>query len=138
MRIPQAMYLVGFRCAMPSQYALSSRLTTLSRSFGPVVLSPVAEDYGRRYTFTLCLLGTYIFQIPIALAPNYATLVVCRFIAGFIASPIFNSVCNIPDLWSNTDDFIPGLALNFWAFCAELIVIAPIWGAYMTRDLGWR
>ncbi len=63
---------------------------TRKYSFGPVVLSPVAEDYGRKYTFTLCLLATYIFQIPIALAPNYATLVVCRFIAGFVASPIFN------------------------------------------------
>lgn len=65
------MYLVGF-------------------AFGPVLLSPIAEDYGRKWTFFVCLLLTYIFQIPIALARNYATLVVCRFIAGFIASPIFN------------------------------------------------
>jgi MFS family permease len=70
------MYLVGF-------------------AFGPVVLSPIAEDYGRRWTFAICLALTYIFQIPIALAPNLTALVICRFIAGFIASPIFNvsSMC---------------------------------------------
>ena len=48
------------------------------------------------------------------------------------------SVCNIPDLWGDTDAFVPGFALNIWAFCAELIVIAPIWGAYMVKNLGWR
>jgi MFS family permease len=55
-----------------------------------VVLTPLAEDYGRKYTFTASCALLYIFQIPIALAPNYATLVVCRFIGGFVASPIFN------------------------------------------------
>ena len=59
-------------------------------SFGPVVLTPISEDYGRRITFTISALLLSILHIPIALAPNYATLVICRFIAGFVASPIFN------------------------------------------------
>lgn len=55
-----------------------------------VVLTPISEDYGRKITFTVSAILLYLFQIPIALAPNYATLIICRFIAGFVASPIFN------------------------------------------------
>ena len=135
-RIPQAMYLVGF-------------------SLGPVVLTPLAEDYGRKPVYTASMILLYLFQIPIALAPNFVTLAVCRFIGGFVASPIFNvrapaevmhtslhgvskSCCNIPDLWRSTDEFWGGFALNIWAFAAESIVLAPIWGAYIVLDISWR
>lgn len=33
---------------------------------------------------------------------------------------------------------MPFFALNIWAFSAESIVLAPIWGAYITLDYGWR
>jgi len=48
------------------------------------------------------------------------------------------SCCNIPDLWRTTDEGIPFFALNIWAFSAESIVIAPIWGAYINMRYGWR
>lgn len=73
------MYLIGF-------------------SFGPVVLSPIAEDYGRKWVFTAGLVLLYALHIPIALAPTYATLPICRFLAGFVAAPIFNVRLIIRDL----------------------------------------
>jgi hypothetical protein len=51
---------------------------------------------------------------------------------------IRQSVCNIPDLWRDTDEPVAGFALNTWAFSAEIIVIAPIWSAYIYASLGWR
>lgn len=48
------------------------------------------------------------------------------------------SCCNIPDLWRSTDDGVAFFALNIWAFSAEIIVVAPIWGAFINRDYGWR
>lgn len=66
-RVAQAIYLIGF-------------------SFGPVILVPIGEDYGRKPLFTICLILTWVFQIPCALAPNYATLVVFRLFAGIVSS----------------------------------------------------
>jgi len=107
-------------------------------ALGPVVLTPISEDYGRRPTFAACLAVLALLQIPTALAPDYATLVVCRFLSGCVAAPIFNSCCNVSDLWQDLNQGVPGFAINVWALSIELIVLAPIWGAYITERLGWR
>ena len=55
-----------------------------------IVLTPISEDYGRKTIFIACLTLVYLLHIPIALAQNIETLMICRFLAGFMASPIFN------------------------------------------------
>lgn len=58
-----------------------------------IVLTPISEDYGRKTIFIACLTLVYLLHIPIALAQNIETLMICRFLAGFMASPIFNVSC---------------------------------------------
>jgi MFS family permease len=41
-------------------------------------------------------------------------------------------------MWRSQDEGIAFFALNIWAFSAEIIVIAPIWGSYMNLRYGWR
>jgi MFS transporter, DHA1 family, multidrug resistance protein len=107
-------------------------------SVGPLVLSPLGEDYGRRWTFSICFFLFYIFQIPCALAENIATLITCRFIGGILASPILNACGAIPDLWP-TSAPQAGWALNFWAVSAEIVVIVPWIGALIERRFDdWR
>jgi hypothetical protein len=41
-------------------------------------------------------------------------------------------------MWPDTNEFISFFAINIWALTAEAIVLGPIWGSYITRNLGWR
>ncbi|GAA95518.1 uncharacterized protein L969DRAFT_85192 [Mixia osmundae IAM 14324] len=127
---------------------LVARLGQMSYLFGfaigPVVLTPIVEDYGKKRIFTVCILLSYAMLIPCALAQNIGTMTSVRFIAGFFASPIFNALGNLPDMFSaseSPDDFHQlGWLLNFWALTAEIIVLAPLMGAYIAANprLGWR
>ncbi|GLB42212.1 putative mfs general substrate transporter [Lyophyllum shimeji] len=108
-------------------------------SVGPVILTPLAEDFGRKKVLTACLaiLCAYLFQIPSALATNFGTIVVSRAICGIAGAAVINSVGNIPDLWRGDD--IGGLwAMNGWAYSAETVMLGPLIGAYINRAVGWR
>lgn len=87
-RIPQATYLLG----LLSSVLVSSPSESPSSGFsvGPVILTPLAEDYGRKWIYTGCIIILYLLQIPCALAHSIATLIVVRFIAGCFASPLLN------------------------------------------------
>ena len=77
-----------------------------------------------------------IFQIPCALAPNYATIVVFRFLAGFFAATTFNSVGIISDMWEPEEQSWP---VNCFALAAELgAEVAPVIGGYLLVAAGWR
>jgi MFS family permease len=61
----------------------------LGFAFGPLVLSPLSEIYGRRLLFNISSFATLAFSIASALAPNIAVFIVFRFISGsFGAGPM--------------------------------------------------
>ncbi|KAM0562031.1 hypothetical protein ACHAPJ_002473, partial [Fusarium lateritium] len=61
----------------------------LGFAFGPVLLSPLSELYGRRLLFNISNVVTLGFSIGSALAPNIASFIIFRFIAGsFGAGPM--------------------------------------------------
>lgn len=51
-------------------------------AFGSELWAPWSEDLGRWPVLQLSLFLVNIWQIPCALAPNYGTIVVCRFLGG--------------------------------------------------------
>ncbi|KAG5732343.1 Polyamine transporter 1 [Termitomyces sp. T112] len=99
---------------------------------GPVLLTPLAEDFGRKKVNVACLC-----LIPCALAHNLGTIVVCRFFCGILGATVFNSVANIPDLWKG-DDIVGLWAMNIWAYSAEVLVLGPMIAAYINHAFGWR
>jgi len=62
-RIPQMMFLVAY-------------------AFGCELWAPWSEEFGRWPIQQMSLFLVNIWQIPCALAPNYGTYVVCRFLGG--------------------------------------------------------
>lgn len=65
---------------------LEVSLFVLGFAFGPIVWGPLSELYGRR---TPLLVGYFIFaifNIPVAVATNIQTIMVCRFFGGFFSS----------------------------------------------------
>ncbi|PWN39962.1 MFS general substrate transporter [Ceraceosorus guamensis] len=116
-RVTQAVFLYGF-------------------AVGAVVTTPVSEDYGRRPTVFGFSLLLAIFQIPCALAPNFATVVAFRLLSGFVASVAFTSVGVINDLFEADNQ---GWAVNTFAISAEAgAVIGPVIGGYLFEAAGWR
>ncbi|KAJ5919503.1 hypothetical protein N7454_009338 [Penicillium verhagenii] len=71
------------------EFGVSSEITTLALSLyvlgyaiGPVMLAPLSEYFGRQPVYVVSWFFLFLFQLPLALAPNIGTILVFRFIAG--------------------------------------------------------
>jgi MFS family permease len=53
----------------------------------PLVWRPLSERYGRRPIFLISLIGSLVCNIGCACSPTYATMGLCRALAGFFISP---------------------------------------------------
>jgi MFS family permease len=81
------------------EFGVSAEVATLGLSmyvlgfaFGPLLLAPLSEHYGRSPVYFIGWGLLVIFNIPVALAPNIGTVIVCRFICGFFGSaPLTNT-----------------------------------------------
>ncbi|KAJ4329403.1 hypothetical protein N0V84_000037 [Fusarium piperis] len=109
----------------------------LGFAFGPILLSPLSELYGRRLLFNVSNLVTLAFSIGSALAPNIASFIVFRFIAGsFGAGPMNIGGGSIADQ----------VALARRGFVMSIFftgiflgpVIGPVIGGFIAKSLGWR
>ncbi|KAF4461105.1 multidrug resistant [Fusarium albosuccineum] len=109
----------------------------LGFAFGPVLLSPLSELYGRRLLFNISNVVTLCFSIGSALAPDIASFIVFRFIAGsFGAGPMNIGGGSIADQ----------VALSKRGFVMSIFftgiflgpVIGPVIGGFIAKGLGWR
>lgn len=55
-------------------------------AFGPIMWGPFSELYGRKYPLFFGFFVFAIFQIPVAVAQNLQTIMICRFFGGFFGS----------------------------------------------------
>lgn len=58
----------------------------LSLGFGPLILAPLSENFGRRKLYLVCFSFFSLLQIPTALSPNIETMITLRTISGFFGS----------------------------------------------------
>ncbi|KAF2427134.1 MFS general substrate transporter [Tothia fuscella] len=79
-RVPQMTFLVAY-------------------GFGCELWAPWSEEYGRWPIQQLSLFLVNIWQIPCALAPNYATLVVCRLLGGLSTAGGSVTLGVLADMW---------------------------------------
>lgn len=54
--------------------------------FGPLILAPFSETFGRRKVYIWCFTVFTLLQIPTALSPNVESLIAMRTIAGMFGS----------------------------------------------------
>jgi MFS transporter, DHA1 family, multidrug resistance protein len=108
------------------------------KRIGPLVWGPLSEVYGRTQPLFIGFTIFVIFQIPVAVAQNLETIMICRFLAGcFGAAPIAIVGGTYADFW---DVFDRGIATAGFAGATFLGPIAgPIVGEFITKSyLGWR
>ncbi|KAF2794387.1 MFS general substrate transporter [Melanomma pulvis-pyrius CBS 109.77] len=109
----------------------------LGYSFGPLVIAPCSEQWGRAVVYNVCNFIFLVFNIACALAPNLNALIVFRVFAGIAASsPLTLGAGTIADM-------IPlekrGLAMASWIL-GPLVgpTFGPLAGGYLAAAKGWR
>lgn len=83
---------------------LGTSLTVFGFAVGPLCWAPLSELYGRRLPLFLGYAIFAIFQIPVAVAQNLQTIMVCRFFVGvFGCSPLAVVGGAMADIWNPVD-----------------------------------
>ncbi|KAH6638520.1 major facilitator superfamily domain-containing protein [Truncatella angustata] len=103
-----------------------------------LVLLPLMEDFGVRPAFLLTYFVFICFLIPVGLAQNFATLIICRFFSGGCVSILANTVAGIA---SNVFDGYRArtIPVNMYIlFYMAGSSLGPAIGAVILQHLPWR
>ncbi|CAH0044341.1 unnamed protein product [Clonostachys solani] len=105
--------------------------------FGPLLLAPLSEIYGRTIIYHTCNFGFLIWTVACALSNNIISLIIFRFLAGLAGSaPMTIGAGSIADM-------IPlhkrGLAMMGWIMGPVLgPAFGPLIAGYLGQAKGWR
>ncbi|KAK2749124.1 hypothetical protein FQN55_003826 [Onygenales sp. PD_40] len=108
----------------------------IAYAFGSELWAPWSEEIGRWPIMQLSLLLVNLWQIPCALAQNFPTIVVGRFLAGLCSAGGSVTLGMIADMWE-PDDQQFAVAFIVLASVAGS-VISPIVGGFIQEYLHWR
>jgi multidrug resistance protein len=105
--------------------------------FGPLIVAPLAELFGRLYVYHISHILFTVFTIACAYSNSIGMLIAFRLLAGIVGStPITIGGGSVADM------FIPlerGKAMSIWSIGPLLgPVIGPIGGGFLTAARGWR
>jgi multidrug resistance protein len=105
--------------------------------FGPMLLGPLSEFYGRRVIYLLAFGGFFIWLIPCAVAQNIATMLIARFFDGLCGSA-FLSVAGgtVGDMFTKDTLQAPMLIYSASPFLGP--ATAPVWGGFVNYNVDWR
>ncbi|KAL6915812.1 hypothetical protein ACHAP8_005468 [Fusarium lateritium] len=109
----------------------------LGYCFGPLVIAPLSEMYGRLPLYHVCNVLFVIFNVACALAPNLGGLIAFRLLAGLAGScPLTIGAGSLADIISKEKR---GAAMSSWAL-GPLFgpVIGPVAGGYLSQAKSWR
>ncbi|KAF2448197.1 bicyclomycin resistance protein [Karstenula rhodostoma CBS 690.94] len=117
---------------------LGTSLFVLGFAVGPPIWGPLSELYGRKYPLFFGFFIFAIFQIPVAVAQNLQTIMICRFFGGMFGSAPLGIVAGqLTDFWGALDR---GVAMVTFAGATFIGPVAgPIVGGFIVNShLGWR
>ncbi len=105
---------------------------------GPMIWAPMSEipQIGRNPVYIGTLIVFVIFQIPTALAVNFAMLLCFRFLTGFIGSPVLaTGGASISDIFEPKKR---AYAIGIWGIAAVCgPVLGPLVGGFAAQAEGW-
>ena len=107
----------------------------IAYAFGSEFWAPWSEELGRFPVLQISLFFVNLWQIPCALAPNFATIVVGRFLGGLSSAGGSVTLGLIADMWEPEDQ---GYAVNFIVLSSVGgSVVGPIVGGYLATYMHW-
>jgi len=102
-----------------------------------LLCGPLAEAYGRR---PIILGGSLIFalgSLVCVAAPNIEAMLIGRFIQGFgVSAPVTVSMAVVADIYQGDRQIKLMTRMN--SAITVVMALAPIIGAQLTQDFGWR
>ncbi|KIA75346.1 hypothetical protein HK57_00199 [Aspergillus ustus] len=133
--VPEVMQ--DFNSSSPTLSTFVVSVYVLGFAFGPLLVAPLSEYYGRTIVYNVCNALFVVFNIASAVAPNLASLVVFRFLDGCAGvAPISCGSGTIADLMPPETR---GVAIALWSL-GPLFgpIIGPVVGGLLVEDKGWR
>ena len=100
----------------------------LGLAFGPVPAAAVSELYGRAVIYLVSFPLFMIFTVGAGFSRNLAALLICRFLAGTVGSPVLAVGAG-----TNADISPPRLRARFIAFFLMAPFLGPAFG-YVPRQ----
>ncbi|CAK96557.1 transporter mfs1 [Aspergillus awamori] len=105
-------------------------------AFGCELWAPWSEEFGRWPIMQLSLFLVNIWQIPCALAPNFGTIVVCRFLGGLSSAGGSVTLGMTADMWEVDDQ---GFAVAYVVLSSVGgSTIGPVFGGFIGQYLTWQ
>lgn len=117
---------------------LGVSLFVLGYALGPLLWGPLSELLGRKIPTFFAFFMFGLMQIPIALSPSLAGVLVCRLLAGcFGAAPVALVTASFADFWAPSER---GVATSLYSAAVYAgPTLGPVVGAFITEShLGWR
>ncbi|CZR54305.1 probable synaptic vesicle transporter SVOP and related transporters (major facilitator superfamily) [Phialocephala subalpina] len=105
-------------------------------AFGCELWAPWSEELGRKPILQLSLLLVNIWQLPVALAPNFASIMVGRALGGLSSAGGSVTLGMIADMWEADNQ---QYAVAFVVFSSVGgSILGPIVGGFSQAFLDWR
>jgi multidrug resistance protein len=109
----------------------------LGYAFGPLIIAPLSELYGRLWLYHINTFLFIIFNMACGLATSLDMEIVFRFLAGFAGvAPMTVGSGTIADLFAQEER---GKVMSAWTLPILLgPTLGPVAGSYIGEALGWR
>lgn len=108
---------------------------------GPLITSPLAEDYGRWPCYMAGIFGILIFHVPVGAGHHIAVIIVFRFLGGFVGSVASSMISGtIADIYLPNDRGYPMLwhtAINFLGNVASPVAFGYVGWLMSFRWIAW-
>ena len=105
-------------------------------AFGCELWAPWSEEFGRKPILQLSLFLVNIWQIPVGIAPNFATIMVGRALGGISTAGGSITLGMIADLWEADDQGYAVACVVFSSVGGS--VLGPVVGGFVEAFLPWR
>lgn len=105
-------------------------------AFGCELWAPWSEEFGRYPVLQASLFLVNVFQLPVALAPNFASIMVGRALGGLSSAGGSVTLGMIADLWEADNQQYAVAYVVFSSVGGS--VLGPIVGGFTEEYLDWR
>ncbi|KAL2037035.1 hypothetical protein N7G274_010162 [Stereocaulon virgatum] len=133
--VPEAM--LEFKSSNVTLASFVVSVYVLGYAFGPLVIAPLSEIYGRLPVYHVCNVLFVVFTIACAVSSNLNMLIGFRFLEGTFGScPLTIGGGTIADMIIQEKR---GGVMAIWALGPLMgPVIGPVAGGYLSQAKGWR
>ncbi|EKM59652.1 uncharacterized protein PHACADRAFT_86536 [Phanerochaete carnosa HHB-10118-sp] len=116
---------------------LGVSLYVLGIAFGPLLVGPLSEVYGRSPIYRISYMLFWVFSWPVAFAQDIAVFLIFRFLTGFCSSA-FLSVAggSMSDIWAGHMVAVPTAIYTLSPFIGPML--GPLVSGFINQNTTWR